>query len=296
MNILMTGGTGFIGSRLLQQLVLDHHHVYVLTRHPKKHKDTEYISYISYEYSINRLPFIHAVINLAGESLFGHWSQKKKAAILNSRVDTTEKLMRLLLHMEIKPEVVISGSAVGYYGMSEETIFTEKTATSGNDFLGQVCAEWEKAASVAEDLGIRTIYTRFGVVFDKEEGSLPYMALPFKLGAGGKTGKGTQWMSWIHIEDVVNLILFALYTKSISGPLNMTAPFPRQNYEFAKVLAQTLHRPSVIPVPDSFLRVTLGEMHQLMTEGQFVYPKKALDHGFVFEYPILEQALKAIYQ
>lgn len=296
MNILMTGGTGFIGGKLLEQLVLEGHHVHVLTRYPKKHTDTAYVTYISEKYPMKRMPFIHAVINLAGESIFGYWSKDKKKKMMNSRLDITDKLIKMMMHMDKKPNVFVSGSAVGYYGMSENTIFTEETTKPGNDFLANLSSKWENAAATAEDLGIRTVYTRFGIVLDKNNGALPYMALPFKMGAGGQIGSGEQWMSWIHIEDCIHLILFVLYNKSVEGPLNMTAPFPRQNQHFSSVIAKTLHRPNWFPIPSSLFKLTAGEMHQLITDGQFVYPQKALDNGFAFEYPHLEMALKEIFQ
>src|SRR5699024_9327459 len=269
MNILMTGGTGFIGSRLIKQLVLEKHHVYVLTRFPKKHVDSDYVSYISYRYPIKKLPFIHAVINLAGESLFGYWSDEKKESILSSRIKATEKLTNILIHMEEKPKVFLSGSAIGYYGMADDMIFTEETTEPGDDFLAEVCAAWEKTASTAEDLGIRTVYTRFGIVLNGKQGALPQMALPTKLGVGGKIGNGKQWMSWVHIHDCVDLLLFALYNKDMKGPLNITAPYPRQNDDFTKVLAKSLKRPAFMKTPSSFFKIALGDMHQLITNGQF---------------------------
>lgn len=250
MNILMTGGTGFIGKRLIKQLILKGHHIYVLTRYPKKHPDSEYISYISYRYPMGKLPFIHAVVNLAGESLFGYWSEEKKARILNSRMEATEKLANILTQMNQKPNVFLSGSAIGYYGMSDEKIFTEASNRPGDDFLAAVCATWEKAASTAEDLGIRTVFTRFGIVLDHKEGAMPLIALPIKFGVGGKIGNGKQWMSWIHIDDCINLLLFALYNPNIQGPLNMTAPFPKQNEAFTNSLAHTIKRPALIKTQD----------------------------------------------
>ncbi len=295
MNILMTGGTGLIGSRLIKQLVLEGHHVHVLTRFPKKHPDSAYVSYISYQYPMRKLPFIHAVINLAGESLFGNWSEEKKARIVASRLKATEKLTNVLLQMHEKPNVFLSGSAIGYYGMSEEKIFTEKTTKPGDDFLASVCHSWEKAAATAEDLGIRTVYTRFGVVLDGTAGALPQMALPVKFGAGGKIGSGRQWMSWIHIDDCVNLLLFSLYNANVRGPLNVTAPYPKQNDDFMKTLGNVLKRPTILKTPALFFKIAVGEMHQLVTKGQYVYPQKALDYGYVFQYPQLEDALIAIY-
>ena len=296
MNILMTGGTGFIGSRLVDALSAKGHHIYVLTRSPKQYADTTNISYVSYEYPIKRLPFIHAIINLAGESLFGYWTEQKKKDILNSRIHITEKLMQFVTSMETKPHVFISGSAVGYYGISDDMIYTEKTSTPGDDFLAKVCAKWEKVAHTAEDLNIRTVYARFGVVFDKAEGALPLMALPFKLGLGAKIGKGEQYLSWIHIDDCVDLLLHALRNDKISGPLNVTAPYPIQNKLFTNILAKQLFRPAILSVPSTALKVALGDMSQLITDGQYVLPQKALDTGYTFRYKHVNDALASIYE
>lgn len=293
---MLTGGTGLIGSHLVSKLVNEGHHVYVLTRNPKQHKDTEYVSYISYHYSMNRLPFIHAVINLAGESLFGHWTKEKKEAIIASRVKVTEKLTKMMIQMKTKPNVFISGSAIGYYGTAEDIIFTENTTEPGEDFLATVVSKWENTAQVAEDLGIRTVYARFGVILDRHKGALPQMALPIKYFVGGKIGSGEQWISWIHIKDCINMLLFALNNEAIHGPLNVTAPFPNRNIEFTKILAKTMKRPAFLTVPSIILHTILGEMSQLVTDGQYVYPKKAEDNQFTFQYPHLEDALKDIYR
>ena len=296
MNILMTGGTGFIGGKLIEKLVEEGNHVYVLTRHPKYHQDTEYVSFISYQFPIKRLPFIHAMINLAGESLFGYWSPKKKEAIITSRVQATEALIRMLAQMEKKPDVFISASAIGYYGTSEETIFTEATTDYGKDFLSTVAATWERTAKVAEDFGIRTVYTRFGVVLDKHKGALPLMALPISLFVGGPIGTGNQWISWIHIEDCIQLLLHCLHNKKIVGPVNITAPHPKRNKEFTQTLATIKKRPSFMYTPNFLLKTVLGDLHQLITEGQYVLPQKALDNQFTFKYDHLEDALREIYQ
>lgn len=296
MNILMTGGTGFIGKRLVNALTKKGHHIYILTRTPKKYHDTEQISYISYNYPMKRLPFIHAMINLAGESLFGYWTDNKKKHILDSRIQATEKLTSILMSMETKPEVFISGSAVGYYGSNNEKIFTEATTTPGSDFLSSVCTKWEAAAHMAEDMNIRTVYTRFGVVLDKEEGAFPMMALPFKFGVGGKVGDGHQYLSWIHIHDCVGLLIHALMNKKINGPLNVTAPYPIQNKEFTHILAKQLWRPAFLHVPNKMFELTLGEMSQLMTKGQYVLPQKAIDTKYTFRYKHINDAIEAIYQ
>lgn len=295
MNILMTGGTGFIGSRLIQKLVQNEHHIYVLTRTPRKYKNTEYVTYVSFNYPMKRLPFIHAIINLAGESIFGYWSNKKKEAILRSRLETTEKLLKMVVQMGEKPDVFINGSAIGFYGTSDTEIFTENTTKPGDDFLANVIVQWEDYAKLTKDLGIRTVYARFGLVLDDNQGSLPLMSIPIRLGFGGKIGDGEQWMSWIHIEDCLNLLTFALTNNDISGPLNITAPHPTMNETFIKTASRILKRPSFITTPRLLMRTILGEMSHLITKGQYVLPQKALNHGFKFKYPHLDEALRHLY-
>lgn len=295
MNILMTGGTGFIGSRFVNKLVNEGHHVYVITRYPRTHKDTESVSYISFDYPIRRLPTIHAVVNLAGESLFGYWSEKKKEMIYTSRIEATERLVNMMLQMEKKPQVFLSGSAIGYYGTQSNKIFTEHTTQPSDDFLASVVSTWENTAHHAEDLGTRTVYTRFGVVLDRNEGALPLMAMPIKLFVGGKIGDGKQWISWIHINDCINLLYYALVEPSIKGPINVTAPNPQRNIEFIKTLARVLGRPALISTPAPILQIALGDMHQLITKGQYVLPQKAIDQQFTFQYPYLEDALQHIF-
>ncbi len=295
MNILMTGGTGFIGSRFVNKLVNEGHHVYVITRYPRTHKDTESVSYISFDYPIRRLPTIHAVVNLAGESLFGYWSEKKKEMIYTSRIEATERLVNMMLQMEKKPQVFLSGSAIGYYGTQSNKIFTEHTTQPSDDFLASVVSTWENTAHHAEDLGTRTVYTRFGVVLDRNEGALPLMAMPIKLFVGGKIGDGKQWISWIHINDCINLLYYALVEPSIKGPINVTAPNPQRNIEFIKTLARVLRRPALISTPAPILQIALGDMHQLITKGQYILPQKAIDQQFTFQYPYLEDALQHIF-
>lgn len=291
MNILITGGTGFVGKHLTKSLLTKNdHHVYILTRSPNKHTNSDKTSYVSYNIQADELPTIHAVINLAGDSLFGYWTKKKKLAIHNSRIDVTEKIIDLIEKMDKKPEVFISGSAVGFYGTSEDLIFTEKTTKSGGDFLANIVADWEKTASQAEQIGIRTVYTRFGVILGNE-GALSYMKLPVKMFAGGKIGNGQQWVPWVHIEDVVRLILFALFNEKIQGPMNVTAPNPKRNKDFTKILAGVLKRPHWISTPSPIIRITIGEMSQLITKGQYVLPAKAEESNFKFTYPYLKEAL-----
>lgn len=293
MNILITGGTGFVGKRLTETLKKQGHHVFILTRSVEKHQNIANETYLDYTYPVDTLPDMYAVINLAGESLFGYWSESKKERILSSRIETTEKVIHLMKQMKHQPTVFISGSAVGFYGTSTELIFTEKTNTSGNDFLADVASRWEKIASQAEHLGIRTVYTRFGVILG-DQGALPLMSLPVKLFLGGKIGNGEQWMSWVHVDDVVNLILFCINNATIEGPVNVTSPEPKRNKAFLKTLAKVLKRPYWFPTPAPLMKVAMGEMSELITNGQYVLPQKAIDHGFEFSYPQIEAALSEI--
>lgn len=293
LNILLIGGTGFVGKNLTKSLINMEHHVFIVTRTPNLYENSSQITYIGYEHPINKLPPIYAVINLAGESLFSYWTKKKKDTILTSRVNATVKVIQMMKEMKKKPAVFINGSAIGYYGTSTDLIFTEKTRKSGDDFLAHVVTKWENTASAAENLGIRTIYARFGVILG-QEGALPFMTLPVKLFLGGKIGLGEQWISWIHVKDVVNLLIYCLTNEKIGGPLNMTAPHPMRNKDFIKTLTEIYKRPFWLPTPTIFLRAALGEMSELITKGQFVLPKKAQTNGFQFSYPHLKEALENI--
>lgn len=294
MNILITGGTGFVGKHLTKSLIMKGHHVYILTRSPEMHTNSSKITYLHYDGAVDQLPTIYAVINLAGESLFGYWTKEKKAAILSSRINTTKMIVNLMRQMKVKPTVFISGSAIGFYGTSEEIIFTEKTTTAGDDFLAHVVLQWENTAMEAERLDIRTIYARFGVILG-DEGALPLMRLPVKLFAGGRIGNGEQWTSWVHIDDVVNLLIFCIVNQQTKGPLNVTSPNPMRNKEFTKTLAKVLKRPHWLPTPSLFIRLAMGEMSDLITKGQYVLPQKSLDHNFDFLYTNLEDSLRDIH-
>lgn len=296
MNILITGGTGFIGSRFVEKCVEQGHHVYVITRNQNKYTDSEHVSYINFDYPTDQLPSIQAVVNLAGESLLGYWTEEKKKRILTSRIETTEKLIQMIREMDTKPASFISASAIGFYGTCEEQIFTEHTSVAGDDFLASVASEWESTARIVEDLGIRTLYTRFGLVLDKAAGSLPLMALPFKLFVGGKVGNGEQWISWIHIDDCIELLYFVLTNEEVHGPVNFTAPYPQRNIDFSKILAATIRRPGFIKAPAPILKLALGEMSELITKGQHVLPEKAESYGYTFKYAHLEDALGDIYK
>lgn len=294
MNFLITGGTGFVGKHLTLHLAKLGHYVYILTRKPERYEDYKNIVYLDYNTTAEELPVIDGVVNLGGDSLFGYWTEKKKERILQSRIDTTNKVIDLMEQMEQKPKVFLSGSAVGYYGTSQSVTFTEENKSPGNDFLANVVEKWESTAKRAETLGIRTVYARFGVILGSE-GALPKMSLPVKLFFGGKIGTGEQWMPWVHIVDAVRLITFCLFEEEVTGPINITAPNPEQNTNFMKALAKAIRRPFWFPTPEKLVHLATGEMSMLITKGQYVLPKKALDNNFEFTYESLPLALKNIY-
>ncbi|WP_284141573.1 MULTISPECIES: TIGR01777 family oxidoreductase [unclassified Virgibacillus] len=294
MNYIVSGGTGFVGQHLVSALEKEGNHIFVLTRNPKKHTNSLNITFIDFTYPGEKLPPIEGVVNLAGESLFGYWTKEKKKKILESRINTTQKVVHLMETLQEKPRVFISGSAIGFYGVSEDLIFTEASTEPGNDFLADVVVKWENEARKATDLGIRTVFTRFGVILGKDNGALPFMTLPVKWFAGGKLGNGEQWMSWVHVEDVVRMIRFCMDNESIQGPINVTAPNPKRNIDFMKTLTKTIKRPFWFHTPSPLLNLVTGEMSQLILKGQYVLPRKAEDHQYSFSYPYLEEALQSL--
>lgn len=301
MKIVISGGTGFIGKRLTKELVKKGHHVYILTRKAKEMSSEEHISYIQWLTSIDdeclqALEGVHVFINLAGEPLnSGRWTKKRKELILHSRLQTTEKVMELLKKLSNPPRLFLNASAIGYYGTSETAIFTENTRKSGNDFLAETVKKWEEKAFEATHLGIRTIFFRFGIILDKNEGALPKIVLPYKLFVGGTLGSGKQWLSWIHIDDVVHGILFLIENESIEGPVNFTAPNPVTMKEFGKTVSSALHRPHWLKTPSFALKLALGEMSMLVLEGQKVLPIKLLESGYPFRFTNLKDALLDLY-
>ncbi|HLR73739.1 MAG TPA: TIGR01777 family oxidoreductase [Virgibacillus sp.] len=293
MNILISGGTGFVGSALTNALIRKGHHIFICTRSANKKSTHKQVQFVSYDV-LGHLPNMDAVINLAGESLFGYWTSDKKEQILNSRTHVTRTLVEYIQKQTVRPKVFISGSAVGFYGTSEDKMYTEKTTQPGNDFLAEVASSWEKQARPVEDLGVRTVYTRFGVILG-HGGALPLMELPVKLFVGGKVGTGKQWLSWVHVDDVVKSMIECMDNSMIEGPVNVTSPHPVRNDFFMKTIATSLGRPYWFPTPATAIRLALGEMSMLVVEGQYVLPHKLMDiEGFNFSYPNIENALRQL--
>ena len=299
MRALVTGATGFVGPRLLR--LLDR--PVVLSRDPARarprigHLVDRIVRWDPLHGPPPQEAFegVDAVLHLAGESVAaGRWTTARKAMIRDSRVIGTRNLVQGIVQAATKPRVLVSASAVGYYGDRGEEELTE-SARPADDFLARVCVEWEQEALAAETAGVRVALARTGIVLGSGAGgALEKMLTPFRLGAGGPLGNGRQWMPWIHVADLARLYLHAAETTSIVGPMNAVAPNPVRNSEFTKVLARQLHRPAFMPAPYFGLRLVFGEFAQVLFASQRVIPRVALDTGFVFQYPELPGALREI--
>ncbi|OZI10830.1 TIGR01777 family protein [Bacillaceae bacterium SAS-127] len=300
MKVAIAGGTGFVGKALTAELLKNGYDVYILTRNTNGKINTEHKKYVKWMTADATLEHdlqdVKVFINLAGESLnSGRWTKERKQRILDSRISSTTEMIRIMKQLPNKPDVFVNASAIGYYPISTTETFTEAAKAVGTGFLAHTVKLWEETAYQAEEIGIRTVLTRFGVILGKEDGALPRMALPYQLFAGGKIGSGKQWMSWIHITDVARAILFAIENKDIHGPINVTAPTPKTMDQLGRALAKTLHRPHWLLVPSVTLKIILGEMSTLVLDGQKVLPKKLLAHQFTFRFPDIDAALKDIY-
>lgn len=303
MKVAITGATGFVGSRLVELLNAEGHQLLVLTRNPTAAQkifcnlvpNAEIIAYTPTESGSWQqvIAGCDAVVNLAGEPIAEErWTSERKQEILLSRQLGTQKIVEAIAGGNPKPSVLINASAIGYYGTSETATF-EEISPPGNDFLAQVCQFWEAEATKVIATDTRLVILRLGIVLGMG-GAIAKMITPFKLFAGGPIGSGRQWFSWIHRDDLVNLILQALTRSDIEGVLNATAPNPVRMAEFSMALGQVLKRPSWLAVPSFALEALLGDGAMVVLEGQQVLPKRTLATGFKYQYPEVKQALEAI--
>lgn len=293
MRTLVTGATGLIGRKLAERL----QRTVVLSRDPRRANgmavDTHAWSPEAGPPPSEALRDVSVVFNLAGEPLAGgRWSEERKRRIRDSRVLGTRNLVVGLAEQTQRPRVLVSASAVGYYGDRGEDAVDE-SSPPGQGFLADVCVAWEREALAAEQLGIRVVCVRTGMVLAPDGGALAKIVPPFRLGVGGRIGNGEQWMPWIHIDDVVGLLLHASQDARIRGPLNAVAPTPTTNAEFTRELGHAVHRPSLLSIPKTALRLMLGEMSQVVTASQRVFPSTAERTGYQFKYPDLGPALQA---
>lgn len=302
MNILITGGTGLVGTQLIQSLHVDDDHVYVLTRQKDK-ENQKNLTYITYNPDTpddlsfcDALPQeIDAIYNLAGASLQKRWTEDYKKLILSSRVNVTKMLIDAIEVGLLNVNVFVNASAIGYYPPSTSVHFVEKHQFVPHDFLSEVVYAWEKQAKKAEAFGVRVVTARFGLILDKDKGALPMMTLPYRFKVGGKVGSGEQWYSWIHIEDVVNGLLFVFANDDIEGPVNFTAPEPLRQKDFSTYLSSAINQPEFIKTPEFMLKFVLGKMSSLVLDSQFVLPEVLIENDFKFLYPSLDVALEQIY-
>ena len=300
MQIVVTGGTGFIGWPLCSSLYQEGHQITLLTRRIEKQRACD-STVTAVEWNgrdagawEHCLEGADAIINLAGAPIAdGRWTEARKQLIKESRVLSTRLLVEALSRQPVKPRTLISASGIGYYGDSDDRVLNEG-APRGHGFLPDLCLAWEAEALRAAEFGVRVVMLRTGMVLEQDGGALPKMLLPFRLFAGGPIMPGTQWVSWIHRLDHIGIIKWALSKTGVSGPVNAVAPESVTMKQFCGSIGRALHRPSWLPVPGFALRVALGELGALMTTGQRVHPAKALSMGYVFQYPKLEPTLRAI--
>ncbi|WP_261301927.1 TIGR01777 family oxidoreductase [Paenibacillus andongensis] len=293
MKIAVTGGSGFIGKRLIFHLLQQGHEVINISRSPKavvEHVRT--VTWDQLQMDSSAFTGLDAIVNLAGESINQRWTAAAKERIVESRLKAAEQVAQLVERMEVKPKVVVNASGMSVYGTSETESFDERSPHRPVDFLSRVVEQWEVAADQIK--GTRIVKVRVGLVLDGKEGAFPKMALPYKLGVGGPIGSGKQWLSWIHIVDMVRLIEFCIQNETIIGPVNATAPNPVTNKEFGRVLANAMRRPNLFPLPAFILKVMFGELSTLLLEGQKVLPRVLLEHGFTFKYSFVDKALADI--
>ncbi|WP_040285838.1 TIGR01777 family oxidoreductase [Sporosarcina koreensis] len=297
MEILITGGTGFVGSRLVRALQGEQHSLTILTRSGSREKDgIHYVQWLKPDARPEELVTPpDAVVNLAGISINdGNWSEEHQKKIYESRMEATDELLRILSTFSKKPAVFVNASAVGIYPTSETNVYTEQSEEIAPDFLGRTVHDWEKKAAAMEQYGTRVVFTRFGTVLGEDGGALPVMALPYKLFAGGPIGSGQQWISWVHVEDVARAIRFVIDTPSMHGPVNVTAPAPVRMSELGRTIGSLLRRPHWLPVPAFAMKALLGNKSKLVLEGQHVLPEKLIDSDFEYAYPAIRPALENI--
>ena len=298
MRVLITGGTGAIGRRLISHLFAHGHTVSVLSRQPFRPPTLRAnIEFFQWDGKTtdgwgHHIEGVDAVVNLAGAGIADkRWSDERKQLLLDSRVNAGKALVEAISAAENKPKVFVQASAVGYYGPQKDDEITE-VSKAGTDFLANICKQWEVSTEAVEQMGVRRVVIRTGVVLDGLGGAFPKMTKPFHYFVGGPIGSGKQWFSWIHYEDEVAAIRFLLENESAKGVFNLTAPNPHTNKQFSKIIGKTMHRPSFMPAPSFVFKIMFGEMSTVLLDGQRVLPERLLEAGFKFKFAEAESALQ----
>ncbi|MBW4083439.1 TIGR01777 family oxidoreductase [Paenibacillus sp. S150] len=296
MKYVICGGSGFIGRELTEYWLQGGHQIIVVGRKQPEsqtsaHPGLNFLTWDSLASNPELAEGADALVNLAGAPLSQRWSPNGKKAIMQSRLETVSAAAKLMNEIQEKPAVIIQSSAVAIYGTSLQDTYDETCPEQVIDFPSEVVKAWEAAADEAYS-NVRAVKLRTGVVLGNESGAFPKMKLPYMLGFGGKIGSGKQWLSWIELTDIVRLIDFCVQTPGIAGPVNATAPHPVTNEEFGKMISRVYHRPHWFPLPAFLLKAAVGELSEILLKGQRVLPSKALENGFTFTYPSLQQALE----
>jgi len=299
MRVIITGGSGMIGRRLAVELLKDGHEVIALSRDPQ-HRGGSLPPEVRLEQWDGRsaqgwghlVEQAGAIVNLAGENIGeGRWTEERKRAITESRVQAGKAVAEAVAQAKRKPGVVIQASGVGYYGTHGDEILTEESP-AGEDFMSQICLQWEPATAPVEQVGVRRVVVRNGVVLSREAGAFPRMRMPFNFFAGGPLGSGQQWISWIHLRDEVAGLRFLMNNPNASGVYNLTSPYPLKNVDFERAIGRAMRCPAIIPTPAFAIRLLFGEMAITVLEGQRVIPERLEKAGFVFNFPKIDEALR----
>lgn len=296
-HFLITGGTGLVGSQLVEKLLAyKENKIFILTRSDKT-SETKGVTFINWQkkHWENQVPYIDVVINLAGATLNHYWTDSHKQQMMQSRIQSTHALYHLFNSRAQQPSVLFNASAMGYYPPSLTQAYTEQFKTLPHDFLSEIVYQWERQADHFAKLGTRVIKGRFGLILSDQGGALPMMSLPYRYFVGGKIGHGKQWYSWIHLEDLVQSILFLIQHPEAKGVYNLSAPLPETQNDFGTTLGKVLHRPHYTRVPSFVLRLILGEMSTLILDTQYMIPERLQSMSFHFQYPNLKDALENIY-
>lgn len=303
MKIIITGGTGLIGSALIEELVNDKHEIIVTSRAPENASSfPPLVQIVKWDGKTalgwgDHAEGADAIVNLAGESIAPMpWIGDRKEKIRASRVNAGKAIVDAITRAQHKPRVLVQSSAIGYYGIHSDETLTENSP-AGNDFLASVCLDWEKSTDAIEAMGVRRAIYRTGIVLSRKGGVLPLMSLPFQFFVGGKMGSGQQWISWIHSADEIAALKFLIANENARGVFNFTAPNPVRNQDFSNALGKAMNRPALFPVPGFALKIPLGEMAELMLlNGQRVVPERLKQMGFEFRFPTIQEALENLYQ
>lgn len=293
MKVAVFGGRGFIGGHLVRELLRRGDEAVIVSRSAEAVNGAACVTWRNLEEDPSPLEGCTAFVNLAGATINTRWTAKAKQRILQSRLDAAARVAAIVRRLEHKPSVVLNGSGMSVYGYSETATFDETSPGNGDDFLASVVREWERAADdIGKIEGVRLVKLRIGLVLGRDGGAFPLMALPYKLGVGGKIGSGRQVHSWIHIRDMVGIMLHCMACDAISGPVNCTAPEPVTNEEFGRAVARALGRPHWFTVPSAVFRLAFGEMSEVLLKGQRVLPNIVRQNGYSFAFSTIDEALR----